>query len=182
MGLVVTIGGPHGTGKSTYAKMVANELRLRYVSAGLLFRDLAREKGISLEKLSKQAAKAPEIDNLIDGRSAAEAAKGNVVIEGQLAAWMAKDLAQVRVYLNAPDEVRIARIARRDHVDYEAARKQTMERERIQRDRYKRYYGIDIDDMSLYNIVIDTGNRSIESVGAELMSRIKQVLSHTKQT
>jgi cytidylate kinase len=182
MGLVVTIGGPHGTGKSTYAKMVANELRLRYVSAGLLFRDLAREKRISLEKLSKQAAKAPEIDNLIDERSAAEAAKGNVVIEGQLAAWMAKDLAQVRIYLNAPDEVRITRIARRDHVGYEAARKQTMERERIQRDRYKRYYDIDIDDMSLYNIVIDTGNRSIESVGAELMSRINQLLSHTKQT
>jgi cytidylate kinase len=44
MGLVVTIGGPHGTGKSTYAKMIARQFKLRYVSAGQLFRDLAKEK------------------------------------------------------------------------------------------------------------------------------------------
>jgi len=181
MGLVVTIGGPHGTGKSTYAKMIAKELRLRYVSAGQLFRDLAREKGISLEELSKQAANSPEIDNLIDERSAAEAAKGGVVIEGQLAAWMAKDLARVRIYLKAPDEVRITRIAHRDHLDYEVARRQTMERERIQRDRYKRYYGIDIGDLSLYNIVIETGNRPIESTSSELMSRINEILHQNRR-
>ncbi len=161
--------------------MIAKELRLRYVSAGQLFRDLAREKGISLEELSKQAANSPEIDNLIDERSAAEAAKGGVVIEGQLAAWMAKDLARVRIYLKAPDEVRITRIAHRDHLDYEVARRQTMERERIQRDRYKRYYGIDIDDLSLYNIVIETGNRPIESTSSELMSRINEILHQNRR-
>lgn len=180
MGLVVTIGGPHGTGKSTYAKLIAKELKLRYVSAGQLFRDLAREKGITLEELSKRAARSAETDQLIDERSAAEAAKGDVVIEGQLAAWMAKDLAQVRVYLAAPDEVRMGRIARRDHLEYEIARKQTLERERIQRDRYKRYYRIDIDDLSLYNIVIDTGDRSVESTSTELMSRIRDILQQNK--
>jgi cytidylate kinase len=176
MGLVDTIGGPHGTGKSTYAKMIARQFKLRYVSAGQLFRDLAKEKSVSLEELSKQAASSPDIDRMIDERSAAEAEKGDTVIEGQLAAWMAKDLAQVRIYLKAPDEERIARIANRDHLNYEVARRQTLERERIQRERYKRYYGINIDDLSLYNIVIDTGSRSVESTSAELMSRIHQIL------
>lgn len=177
MGLVITIGGPHGTGKSTYAKIIAKEFNLRYVSAGQLFRDLARERGISLEELSKQAAENEEIDRLIDGRSAAEAAKGNVVIEGQLAAWMAKDIADIRIYVKAPDEVRIARIAHRDHTDYEVARRQTLERERIQRERFRRYYGIDMDDTSLYNIVINTGNRSVESTTAELIPKIRKILA-----
>lgn len=180
MGLVVTIGGRHGTGKSTYAKMIAKQFNLRYVSAGQLFRDLAREKVISLEELSKQAAGSPEIDRLIDERSAAEAAKGDIVVEGQLAAWMAKDLAQIRIYLTAPDEVRINRIARRDHLDYEVARRQTLEREQIQRDRYRHYYGIDIDDLSIYNIIIDTGDRTVESTSTELMSRIHDILHQDK--
>jgi len=180
LGLVVTIGGPHGTGKSTYARLIAKELKLRYTSAGQLFRDLAREKGITIEELSKQAAKSPETDRLIDERSAAEAAKGDVVIEGQLAAWMAKDLAQVRVYLTATEDVRISRIARRDHLDSEMARKHTLERERTQRDRYRRYYGVDVDDLSIYNVIIDTGNRSVESTSAELMSKIHNVLKQNK--
>jgi cytidylate kinase len=176
MGLVVTIGGPHGTGKSTYAKMIARQFKLRYVSAGQLFRDLAKEKGVSLEELSKQAASSPETDRMIDERSVTEAKKGDAVIEGQLAAWMARDLAQVRIYLKAPDEERVARIANRDHLNYEAARRQTLERERIQRERYKRYYGVNIDDLSLYNIVIDTGSRSVESTSAELVRRIHEML------
>jgi len=182
MGLVVTIAGPHGTGKSTYAKIIAKQFKLRYVSAGQFFRDLAKQKGVSLEELSRQAANSQEIDRLIDERSAAEAAKGNVVVEGQLAAWMAKDQAQVRIYLKAREEVRIGRIANRDHLDYEVARRQTLEREEIQRDRYKRYYGIDIDDLSLYNIVVETGNRSIESTSAEMMYKIRNILRLNKRT
>jgi cytidylate kinase len=181
MGLVVTIGGPHGTGKSTYAKMIAKQFKIRYVSAGQLFRGIAKEKGVSLEELSKQAANSPEIDRMIDERSAAEAAKGDAVIEGQLAAWMAKDLAEVRIYLKAPDEERIARIANRDHLDHEAARRQTLERERIQRERYRRYYGINTDDLSLYNIIIDTGNRSVESTSTELLSKIHEILRRNKR-
>ncbi len=180
MGIVVTIGGPHGTGKSTYARIIAKEFGIRYVSAGQLFRDLAREKDIPLEELGKRAAEEPDIDHLIDQRSAEEAKKGNVVVEGQLAAWMAKDIAQVRIYLNAPDEVRFARIARRDHVDYETAKRQTKDRERIQRDRYKRYYGIDIDDLSLYNLILDTGKRSVEEASSELISRIHGMLRMRK--
>lgn len=160
--------------------MIARQFKLRYVSAGQFFRDLAREKGVSLEELSKQAAGSPEIDRLIDERSAAEAARGDVVIEGQLAAWMAKDKAQIRIYLKAPDEVRIGRIAHRDHEDYEVARAQTLEREKIQRDRYRRYYDVNIDDLSLYNVIVDTGNRSVENASAELMSKIRQMLNRSK--
>ena len=38
MALAITISGLHGTGKSTYAKRIAEAFRLRYVSAGEFFR------------------------------------------------------------------------------------------------------------------------------------------------
>jgi len=41
--IVIVIGGPHGTGKSTYAKAIAEEFSLRHLSAGEIFRQLAEE-------------------------------------------------------------------------------------------------------------------------------------------
>jgi cytidylate kinase len=159
--LVVTIGGLHGAGKSTYAKAVARRFGLRYVSSGKLFRQIAKERGVTLEQLTRLASESPEIDSLIDDQAKQEAKRGNVVIEGQLAAWMAGDLADLRIYLTAPEDIRMRRIASRDKLSLEEARVQTRERERSEAERYKRYYGIDISDLSKYDLIIDTGRHSL---------------------
>lgn len=180
MGPVITVSGPHGTGKSTYAKILATKFRLRYVSAGEFFRQIANERGLSLQELSRVAAEGPEIDRLVDDRTKAEAAKGNVVLEGQLAGWVVKDGADARIYLTAPEEVRMRRIARRDGVAPDEARKQTLEREEIQRDRYRRYYGIDIDDLSIYNLVIDTSKHSVQETSRKLNRDLSNLLRSRK--
>ena len=46
---VVAIGGPHGSGKSSIAKKIANEFNMTYLSAGEVFRKLAKEKIILLK-------------------------------------------------------------------------------------------------------------------------------------
>ncbi|MFQ6076866.1 MAG: AAA family ATPase, partial [Candidatus Bathyarchaeia archaeon] len=48
MGLVVTVSGLHGTGKSTYARALSEAFDLRHVSAGGLFRQIALERGLSI--------------------------------------------------------------------------------------------------------------------------------------
>ena len=151
-GVVITVSGPHGTGKSTYAKALAEALHLRYVSAGELFRDLARKQGLSLEALSAKAAQEPTIDRMLDERTKAEAERGEVVVDAQLAAWVAGDSADVKILLTAPKEVRFRRIAERDHVSVEEARRETEYRELIQQERYKKYYGIDVSDLSIYDL------------------------------
>ncbi len=137
-GLIITVSGPHGTGKSTYAKALAEAFRLRYVSAGELFRDLARQKGLTLEAFSRIAAEDPTIDRAIDEMTKAEAKEGAVVIDAQLSAWMVKELADVKVLIVAVDDVRFRRIAERDGITVEEARKQTLARELIQKQRYER--------------------------------------------
>ncbi len=177
-GPVITVSGPHGTGKSTYAKALAEALGLRYVCAGELFRDLAKEKKMSLETFSSLAAKDPAIDKLIDERTKTEARKGGVVIDAQLGAWMLKELADVKLLMVAPDEVRFKRIAERDGTSIESAKKETMAREQIQKQRYKKYYGIDVDDLGIYDLTIDTSLYPVEKTASAVVAEVQSLLAH----
>ena len=174
--VVITVSGPHGTGKSTYAKALAEALELRYVSAGELFRDLAKQQKLSLGELSSRAAEDPSIDRMLDERTKAEAKKGSVVIDAQLGAWMVKDLADVKVLLTARDDVRFGRIARRDRIEVEDARQETEYREAVQKRRYKKYYGIDVDDLSIYDISIDTSLHTIEETKRIILEAVRGLL------
>jgi cytidylate kinase len=168
--MIITVSGPHGTGKSTYAARLAAALRIRHVSAGTLFRRIARERKLSLENLGEKALEDSSIDKLVDKRTIAEAEKGNVVVDGQLAGWVLKDQADLRIYLTAPEDVRLERIAKRDKVTVQEARMQTQQRESVQQKRYSRHYGFQVDDRSIYHLVLDTSLGSIQDTAKVLVS------------
>ena len=162
MGLVLAISGLHGSGKSTYARALSQAYGLRLVSAGQLFRQIAEKRGLTLEQLTEEAKKDLEIDKHIDGMTKREAEKGNVVLDGQLSGWMTKEKADVKIFFTAPDDVRIARIARRDRISFETAKKQTLVRESAQKERFKQLYDIDPSDLSIYDVIFDTNLQSME--------------------
>ncbi len=176
-GPVITVSGPHGTGKSTYAKALARAFALRYVSAGELFRDLAKERKMSLESFSSLAANDPAIDKLIDERTKTEAKKGGVVIDAQLGAWMVKDLANIKLLMVAPDEIRFKRIAERDGAPVSTAKKETIAREQIQKQRYKKYYGIDVDELSVYDLKIDTSLYPLNKTESVVIEAVRNLLA-----
>ena len=157
MVLTITIGGLHGTGKTTVAEMLARNLGLRHVSAGELFRRIAKERGLSLSDLSMKASEKDHLDKLVDERTKEEAQKGGAVIDGQLAAWMGGENVDLKFFLFASEEVRLARIARRDRCTREEAKRATYLREDLERRRFKKFYGIDIDDRSIYDLTLNTG-------------------------
>ena len=175
--LIITVSGPHGTGKSTYAKALAEALGLRYVCAGELFRELARERNLTLEAFSSLAAKDPTIDEMIDERTKAEAKKGNLVIDAQLGAWMVNGLANVKILMVAPDDVRFKRIADRDGTTLESAKKETIAREEIQKERYRKYYGINVDDLSIYDLKLDTSLHSVEQTKSLVIAEVRKLLA-----
>lgn len=162
MGLVITISGLHGTGKTTYAKALSSSFNLRHISAGMFFRQIATEKGITISDLTSMTVKNDEIDRLVDERTRVEAKRSNVVIDGLLAGWMSRDFADIKIYLTASDDVRISRIARRDEVSISKARKMTLFRERVERKRFKKFYGIDINDVKIYDLILNTELLPIE--------------------
>ncbi|MHA1924859.1 MAG: (d)CMP kinase [Candidatus Thorarchaeota archaeon] len=161
---VITIGGLHGTGKSSVADRISKEFDLRRVSAGIIFRRLAEERGLTLEEFSRVAEQDEEIDRLLDDTLREEAVKGNAVIDGQLAAWMAGEHADFKIQLTAPLGVRVKRISERDGTDYEYAKRETIAREGSESARYKEFYGVDISDQSIYDLILRTERYDLDGV------------------
>jgi cytidylate kinase len=173
-GIVVTISGLHGTGKSTYARVLAGKFGLRHVSAGKLFRQIAGERGVSLAELSRVAATREEMDLLVDEQTKEAVAQGNAIIDGLLAGWMAGEQADIKVFLTASDPVRFKRIARREKVSYEDAKQATMTREGYERRRFKRYYNLEIEDRSIYDVVLNTELLPLNSIISVLWKLISE--------
>lgn len=175
--VVLTFSGLHGAGKSTYAKEIAEEFGLRYVSAGEIFRTISRERGLTIIELTDLAVKDSSIDRQMDDRTRREAENGLVVLDGQLAGWMAGEFADIRVYLKAPLNVRVARLASRDGSSKEEAMKELLHRETVERERYKSMYGIDVDDTSIYEVIMDTSFLSSGSIIRVLKTTVREYIS-----
>lgn len=180
--MIISVSGPHGTGKSTYAARLAKALRLRHVSAGTLFRGVALERNLSLKELGDLALRDLSIDKMVDHRTILEAKKGDVVVDGQLTGWILADKADLRIYLTAPENIRLERIAKRDSLDLKDARIQTVQRESVQRRRYLRHYGFRIYDTSIYHLVLDTSLGSINDTAKVLLDAALLVKNRSKKT
>ncbi len=153
--IIIVFGGLHGTGKTTYAKTIADEFDLRHVSAGRIFRQLAEEKKLGLQEFALNASVNSSIDRSIDNIIQQEVER-DCVVDGQLAAWMTGDKADIKIYLTAPNNIRFKRIAKREKLTFQEAEQETRDREESERKRFKEIYGINVMDLSIYDLVIDT--------------------------
>jgi len=179
--VVITFSGLHGAGKSTYAKDIADSCNLRYVSVGEIFRRRAQEMGLTITGLTDLAVRDSSIDKELDEGTRREAEKGSVVLDGQLAGWMAGEFADIRVYLKAPLDARVARSAWRDGLSLEEAKREMLHREAEERERYKSLYGIDVGDTSIYEVILDTNFLGLDSVKGVLRTIVREYISAQKR-
>lgn len=155
--MLITVSGPAGSGKSTLAESLAAELSSEYVSGGDIFRSIADERDLTPLELNRRAEEDDQIDRDLDRRLRSTARdRENLVLESRLAGWMAGEYADLRLWLDAPLAVRADRIADREDKSIEQAREETQARADSEALRYQEYYGIDIDDLGIYDLVINT--------------------------
>ncbi len=174
--LVITVSGYHGSGRSTHAIKLAETFGLRYVSSGTIFRQLAKERGMGLEEMSRLTEEDSEIDRKIDERAKEESRKPGLVIDATLAGWMAED-PDIRIFLLTSFEERIRRIADREDIWFEEAEKETVAREESEKERFKTYYDVDLEDLSIYDVVLNTELFEIEATARILKSVVVEYCS-----
>lgn len=170
----ITISGLPGSGTTTVAKILAEKLGYKLISAGEVFRELARKRNMSLGDFSKYAEKNPEIDRMVDElqKKLAENER-DAIIEGRLSGWFVD--AELKVWIYCDAELRFERIAKRENRDIEDVRRETKEREELERRRYMKFYGIDINDLSIYDIAINSKSFSAEEI-ANLIIKVSEMM------
>lgn len=172
--MLLTVSGPPGGGKSTTATGLADRFDLEHVSGGDIFRELAADHGMSLAAFNELAETDDDIDRDLDRRLYEIAReRDGLVLESRLAGWLAADHADFRFWLDAPLAVRAARVADREDKPVAVAREETRQREESEALRYDEYYGIDIADLSIYDLVVNTARWEPDAVVSLLSSAVE---------
>lgn len=168
----IAISSKSGCGNTTVSTMLAK--RLDYPMVNFTFRQLAAERKVPFWEFCAMAETDDDIDRELDRRQV-EMAMGyeNCVLGSRLAIWMLKD-ADFKVYLTASAETRAKRVQKREGGTLEQRLKETEGRDCHDSARYKRIYGIDNNDSSVADLVIETDEMGPEAIVSLILEAIEK--------
>jgi len=172
----VTISGPPGSGKSTVASLLSERLGLEVVSAGDIFRGMAKENKMTLEEFSHLAEKSWDIDIELDKRMLATIKdSGSGIFEGRMTGYICylNDIEALKIHISAPTKVRQRRVMKRESKDHDTVLKEMRERETSERKRYNSIYGYDLGDLAIYDLVIDSSTQKPAEIAASILAKLE---------
>ena len=169
--MIIAIGGPPGSGKTTAAELYARTHGAVFISGGRMFREMAAERGMDLVAFGEYAEAHHEVDRQLDYMILAAVrnatAEGrDVVVDGRIQAHLlARANARAfAVLVTAPIDVRAKRVADRERKSEKAALAEILARERSERERYRAIYGIDLEEVSVFDIEVDSKDLRPEAI------------------
>ncbi|MCD8038637.1 MAG: cytidylate kinase family protein [Lachnospiraceae bacterium] len=180
----ISITGNLGSGKSSVAKIL-KEKGYEIFSTGSVFRQLAMEKGVSVEEFNRQVNEAAErgdrsVDRMIDDTTARiDGERDNVVFDSRLAWHFAPKSFKVFVITDINESSRRVfndslRASSEAYRSQEECRRALINRQKLETVRYKGIYGIDYYDMSNYNLVIESTSASPDELAGEILERLEE--------
>jgi CMP/dCMP kinase len=171
---IITIAGSLGSGKSSTARAVAAALGFRHFSSGDLFRQLAVERGESIEAMNISAEVQRDIDLKVDHLLQEMYRKDDkLVIDSRMAwHWMPSsfkvflvldlDTAAARIFSHLQDEGRMSE----DATSVQEVRQSINRRFASEQKRYAALYGVNATDPLNFDIVINTRRNDLKTVTA----------------
>ncbi len=184
---IISFNGDHGSGKSTIAKKIAATFEYDRFYMGKIFRDMARNEGVSytdfLELLKKDSSYDEKVDDYV-----VELAnkKNNFIIESRTAWHFIPD--SFKIYLKV-DENEGAKRMFEDYLENEHRKVEdnniktkedikhiSRNRKKSDDERYKKIYNIDVNDMSQYDLVLDTTKLDKNEVYQEVKESIEKFI------
>ena len=174
----ITIAGDLGSGKSTVANHLINNINYRIESAGLIFRRLAEQHGMSAKEFNQFIESNPKYDNMVDDTIKEMGEKEeNIIFDSRLAWYFVPKSFKIYMYVDVDtaterifnDKGRVSE----SYSDMAIAKKEIIERRESEVLRYKTFYNIDINNYSNYDFIIDTSHATKDEVNDAVLSNFK---------
>ena len=176
----IVISGMPGSGKTTIAKYLARKFGLRHYSVGDFMRAIARKERKTLLELSKESEKSFRVDRKLDSMTRALRNKDRFVIDSRIGWHFLPKSIKLFVKVDLKEASRRIfnekRGIERENLSYSQTFRNIRRRMKSERRRYRKYYSIDVEDLSNYDIVIDTTGMSIEKMNRNVEKAIAQFL------
>jgi cytidylate kinase len=180
----ITISGMPGSGKTTVAKMLSDKLKLKHYYIGAMRREIARQRGITLNELNRLGESDPSTDKVVDdylinlGKT-----EDDFIAEGRTASYFIPN--SIKIFIAVDVRVGAGRILK-DAVEKGKAQERNEKvaasvdgqakllQERIDSDklRYKRYYGSTMFERKMYDLWLDSTDMIPEQVVSQIMEFI----------
>ena len=166
--LKVSISGHPGSGTTTLVNSICEMMSWTTVNGGDIFRNQAKERGISLTDFAEICRGDESIDRMLDSMliEYMEAEDGPEIVESRLAGWWAyrQKISCVRIWLEVSDDERANRVSVREGLTIEDALMENQKRLLDDRQRYESMYGLRPSDTTPYTHTIDATTLSKEEV------------------
>lgn len=171
---IISLAGDLAAGKGTVSKILIKDLDYGIYRNGEYARKLARDMGLDITSFNAYLVDHPEIDLQIE-KSASEYAKDhdNFIIDARLGWYAVPE--SFKVYLRVDIDVAAQRafndLNRKSSESFATVEEQKVDmqkRFKMENERYWNLYHVRKEDMSNYDLVVDTTNLTPEEVAEEI--------------
>jgi predicted cytidylate kinase len=165
----ITLNGDLGSGKSTIGARLSERLGVPFLSTGKIFREIGRIANMDALQTNLAAEDNSEIDFLVDKKiQELDVSTADFIIDSRMA-WHFVHGA-TKVFLTVSPLTAASRVmmdksrSSEVYTDDEDAAESLRKRRDSELKRYKRLYGVEIDDVKNYDLVIVTDNADVDDI------------------
>ena len=180
---IISLAGDLAAGKGTVSDILIKELNYGIYRNGEYARKLARDMKLDITSFNAFLAEHPEIDLQIE-KSAAEYARehDNFIIDARLGWYAVPE--SYKVYLKVDIDVAAQRAFndpnRKSTESFETVEEQKADmirKYKMENERYWKLYHVHKEDMSNYDLVIDTTKLTPEEIANQIIEKYKEWLN-----
>ena len=179
---IISLSGDIAAGKGAVSEVLIKRLNYTIYKNGEYFRSLAQEMNMSVTEFNKYVDEHPEIDRQIENR-ATEYSKTheNYIIDARLGWYSVPNSFKVYLRVDIEEAAKRAlgdpkRKVTENFLTIEDQKADIERRYKLENERYEKIYGIRKDDMSNYDLVIDTTHITPEEVADKIIEEYKKWL------
>ena len=177
---IISLTGELASGKGAVSKVLIEKLGFGIYRNGEYFRKLAKEKNMSVTEFNVYVENHPEIDRKIE-KSAAEYAKDHnkFIIDARLGWYAVPESFKIYLRVDINEAARRAfndpnRKETENFATIEEQKEDMIKRYTLENERYYRLYNVRKEDLSNYDLVIDTTKLTPEEVADKIIEEYEK--------